>query len=152
MLRKNKRGRYKNEHRKAKTKFYSRMAACPRAAQALGLARPMATDMDTSGPHRLLAHSSVRGRVSTQFPRAMALRSYREVPLEGLGPSVGVVPTNLTVVVDIQAMKLIQPIGDGLKETNNCMSSPSSVLPHGRDRGDQGLTLPSQPRGRFLGL
>lgn len=36
------------------------------------------------------------------------------MPLEGFRPSVGVVSTNLTVVVDIQAVKLIQPVGDGL--------------------------------------
>lgn len=40
--------------------------------------------------------------------------TYCKVPLERLGPSVGVVPTDLTVVVDVQTMEFIQPVGDGL--------------------------------------
>lgn len=43
--------------------------------------------------------------------------TYSEVPLEGLRPSVSVVPADLTVVVDVQAVELVQPVGDGLKET-----------------------------------
>lgn len=35
------------------------------------------------------------------------------MPLEGFGTPVGVVSTNLTVIVDIQAMKLIQPVRNG---------------------------------------
>jgi hypothetical protein len=60
---------------------------------------------------------------------------YRKVPLEGLGPSVGVVPTDLTVVVDIQAVELVQPVGDGLKESD-CMRFPSSGMP--MMEGDRG--------------
>lgn len=41
--------------------------------------------------------------------------TYCKVPLECLGPSVGVVPTDLTVVVDVQTMEFIQPVGDGLR-------------------------------------
>lgn len=41
--------------------------------------------------------------------------TYCKVPLESLGPSVGVVPTDLTVVVDVQTMEFIQPVGDGLR-------------------------------------
>lgn len=41
--------------------------------------------------------------------------TYCKVPLERLGPSVGVVPTNLTVVVDVQTMEFIQPVRDGLQ-------------------------------------
>lgn len=78
--------------------------------------------------------------------------SYRKVPLEGLGASVGVVSTNLTVVVDIQAMKLIQPVGDGLKETNSCVSFQALCASTRDEQRRPGLTLPSQPRGRFLGL
>ena len=34
--------------------------------------------------------------------------------LESLGSFVGEVSTNLTVVRDIEAMQLVQPVGDGL--------------------------------------
>lgn len=41
--------------------------------------------------------------------------TYCKVPLECLGASVGVVTTNLTVVVDVQTMEFIQPVWDGLQ-------------------------------------
>lgn len=41
---------------------------------------------------------------------------YRKVSLESFGPTVCIVPTNLTVVVDVQAMELVQPVGDWLEE------------------------------------
>lgn len=87
--------------------------------------------------------------------------TYCKVPLESLGPSVGVVTTNLTVVVDVQSMEFIQPVWDGLeqgesrirshgKETQRsrvesvtCPTSPGLIV---------SVTFPSQPRGRFLGL
>lgn len=42
---------------------------------------------------------------------------YRKVPLEGFGPSVRVVSTDLTVVVDVQTMEFIEPVRDWLEET-----------------------------------
>lgn len=78
------------------------------------------------------------------------------MPLEGFGTPVGVVSTNLTVIVDIQAMKLIQPVRNGLREIREegvlgwCLHLLSKQ--ETRNTGVSGLTLPSQPRGRFLGL
>lgn len=43
----------------------------------------------------------------------MSMTPFSEVPLEGLRPSVSVVPADLTVVVDVQAVELVQPVGDG---------------------------------------
>ena len=40
--------------------------------------------------------------------------TYSKVPLEGFGPSVGVVPADLTVVVDVQTVEFIQPVRDRL--------------------------------------
>ena len=37
-----------------------------------------------------------------------------EVSLESLGPLVGEITTNLAIVRDIQAVQLVQPIGDWL--------------------------------------
>ena len=36
------------------------------------------------------------------------------MPLEGLGPAVGSVAADLTCVGDVEAMQLVQPVGDGL--------------------------------------
>lgn len=78
------------------------------------------------------------------------------MPLEGLRSSVGVVPTDLTVVVDVEAVEFIQPVGNGLQETRKEQSQEClRLLPKwemGRKTVMLGLTLPSQPRGRFLGL
>lgn len=41
---------------------------------------------------------------------------YRKVSLEGFGPSVRVVSTDLTVVVDVQTMEFIEPVRDRLEE------------------------------------
>lgn len=38
------------------------------------------------------------------------------MPLEGLGSSVRVVSTDLTVIVDVQAMEFIQPVWNGLEQ------------------------------------
>ena len=43
-----------------------------------------------------------------------ALKTDREVPLEGLGTSVGVVATDLTAVADVEAVQLVEPVGDWL--------------------------------------
>ena len=43
----------------------------------------------------------------------MSMAPFHKVPLKDLGSSVGVVPTDLTVIVYIEAMQLIQPIGNG---------------------------------------
>lgn len=40
--------------------------------------------------------------------------AYCKVPLEGLGSSVGVVSTDLTVVVDVQAVQFVEPVRDRL--------------------------------------
>lgn len=40
------------------------------------------------------------------------------MPLEGLGPPVGVVPADLTVVVDVQPVEFVEPVGNGLQGGN----------------------------------
>lgn len=40
------------------------------------------------------------------------------MPLEGLGSSVRVVSTDLTVIVDVQPMEFIQPVWNGLEQIN----------------------------------
>lgn len=39
------------------------------------------------------------------------------MPLEGFGAPVVVVPTDLAVVVDVQPVELIEPVGDGLEQS-----------------------------------
>ena len=43
----------------------------------------------------------------------MISATHRKVSLEGLGSSVYIVSTYLTVVADVEAVQLVQPVGDG---------------------------------------
>ena len=45
------------------------------------------------------------------------MQPYRKVPLKGLGPPIGVVSADLTVVVDVQTVEFIEPIRNGLQGT-----------------------------------
>lgn len=42
-------------------------------------------------------------------------KTYRKVSLEGFGPPVIVVSTDLTVVVDVQPMELVEPVRNRLE-------------------------------------
>lgn len=52
--------------------------------------------------------------MTVQIVMLSVTSTYGKVPLEGFGPSVGVVPADLTVVVDVQTVEFIQPVRDRL--------------------------------------
>lgn len=49
------------------------------------------------------------------------------MPLEGFGSPVGVVPTDLTVVVDVQSVEFIQPVWDGLEAEGQRSAEPTTA-------------------------
>lgn len=52
------------------------------------------------------------------------------MPLEGLGSPVGVVATDLTVVVDVQAVQLVEPIWNRLEGTTGQLAVVSPQFRH----------------------
>lgn len=96
----------------------------------------------TPDPHtRLNAHPT------------LTTNTYCKVPLEGFGSPVGVVSTNLTVVVDVQTMELIEPVWDRLERRRSQEEASDDWSCRARHRMIRvAFTFPSQPRGRFLGL
>lgn len=51
---------------------------------------------------------------NTQTPHAVSVTPLSEVTLERLRSLVSVVPANLARIADVQAVELVEPVGDGL--------------------------------------
>lgn len=67
-------------------------------------------------------HNSLQHEATTCPPLLKSVTTYCKVPLEGFGPSVVVVPTYFTVVVDVESVEFVEPVRDWLEEEGKSMN------------------------------